>query len=154
MLARWDPWQELWETQRQFADLTRRLLGGRVGEGEGIIVPAVDVLTRGEDLVVRAELPGIDPERDVSVEVDDGALRIHGQRRQERREEGDQFVRIESSYGAFERRIPLPDGVREEDIKASYDNGILEVVVPKAGTLTGGRKIPIQVGKSKKELAA
>jgi HSP20 family protein len=147
VLARWNPWAELEQLERQMADLSRRtFVGGRRGEGEQTIVPAVDVFSRNGDLVVRAELPGIDPERDVDVSVQDGVLVIRGERRVQDRTEAKDYVRMESVYGAFQRSIPLPAGVKEEDIKASYDNGFLEVVVPKGGQAKSHKKIAVSAG--------
>ncbi|MGZ4137361.1 MAG: Hsp20/alpha crystallin family protein [Actinomycetota bacterium] len=120
--------------------------GGNMG---ATIVPPVDVFARNGDLVVRAELPGIDPEKDVTIEVQDHTLVIRGQRQQEERiEEGD-IVRIESVYGSFNRMIQLPDGVNPDDIRASYNDGVLEVVVPKAAEMSQGKRIPIQSGSRK-----
>jgi HSP20 family protein len=117
-------------------------------------VPAVDVLTRGEDLVVRAELPGIDPEKDLDIGLQDNVLRIRGERRHEERTEGEGTYRLESRYGSFERSVLLPEGVKDGDISATYENGILEIVVPKAARQDGAKKIPIQVGGSRKALTA
>lgn len=149
MLAtRWSPWQELLELEREMTDLTQSVFGGSFNRrgpltrGFGA-VPAVDVLTRDSDLVVRAELPGIDPEKDVDVEVVDGRLRIRGERREEQRSDRDQYVRVESVFGAFERTIPLPERVNADDISATYENGILEVVIPKAAEVGAGKRIPI-----------
>ncbi|MGZ4115106.1 MAG: Hsp20/alpha crystallin family protein [Actinomycetota bacterium] len=136
--------------------LVRGSIGGSSGDrGNGggnmgaTIVPPVDVFARNGDLVVRAELPGIDPEKDVTIEVQDHTLVIRGQRQQEERiEEGD-IVRIESVYGSFNRMIQLPDGVNPDDIRASYNDGVLEVVVPKAAEMSQGKRIPIQSGSRK-----
>lgn len=90
--------------------------------------------------VVRAELPGMKPE-DISVEVDNGILVIHAERKQERRERG----ATEFQYGEFERRIALPtEGVDESNITAQYDAGILEVTVPVRETRSQPRTIPVQ----------
>jgi HSP20 family protein len=127
--------------------------GVGAGVGERAWVPAVDVFQRQDDLVIRAELPGIDPEKDVDISVQDGALTIRGERRREERTEGNgSAYRLESSYGAFERSVLLPEGVDVDDIQASYENGILEVLVPGAARLSGARKIPVQAGSKRKAL--
>jgi HSP20 family protein len=132
------------------ADLSRLTFGalrsGNAGDAEKMIVPPVNVFSRNGDLVVRAEVPGVNPERDIEVLVQDGVLVIRGERRQEDREERENYLRVESTYGAFQRSIPLPQGVKEEDIRASYENGILEVVVPGAAQSTTPKKIPIVAG--------
>jgi HSP20 family protein len=159
MLARWNPWQELSELERGMSELTRRFLGGgsvpsnRAGDGR-TWMPAVDVFTREGDMVVRAELPGVDPEKDVEISFQDGVLTIRGERRFEEKAEGDGYYRFESSYGSFQRNIALPQGVKAEDLRASYENGILEVVIPKAAELTGARKIPVAVGSDRAAISA
>src|SRR5213593_1193648 len=116
MLARWNPWHELSDLEREMSDLTRRFFGSgslvpstRGGDG-AVWSPAVDVFTREGDLVVRAELPGVDPEKDIDISLHDGALTIRGERRFEEKTERGDFYRFESSYGAFQRSIPLPEG--------------------------------------------
>lgn len=157
MLARWNPWQDLFDVQREMSEMTRRFLGSGSGwlapSSRGtngtVWTPAVDVFSRGEDLVVRAELPGVDPDKDIDISFQDGALTIRGERRHEDRTEKDDYYRFESSYGSFLRTIPLPHGVKAQDIKATYENGILEVVIPKVGELSAARKIPVTVGHRK-----
>jgi HSP20 family protein len=84
----------------------------------------------GGHLVVRVELPGIDPERDVSITVSKGVLRIYGERKESSRSATAQGVRSEFRYGSFERRLVLPPGAGEDEIAATYKDGILEVRVP------------------------
>jgi HSP20 family protein len=153
-LVRWNPWQGLFEAQRDMDLLMRRLTDWPTfgNGGDRTWVPAVDVFHRDRDLVVRAELPGIDPEKDVEITVNDGVLTIRGERRQEERTEDAGTFRYESTYGRFERSVRLPEGVKEGDIQASYENGILEVVVPGVAELTEGRRIPVQVGGRRKAL--
>lgn len=82
-------------------------------------------------LVARAELPGIDPERDVEITVAEGTLCIRAERREKHEERGDgDFYRSEFRYGQFSRTLPLPAGVGPEDVVADYTDGILEVRLP------------------------
>ena len=81
-------------------------------------------------LVVRAEMAGIDPEKDVEITVRDGMLHIEAERRQEERTEEKDYHRRELRYGSFTRDIPWPEGSLEEDVKASYKDGILEIRIP------------------------
>lgn len=81
--------------------------------------------TRDGNYVLRAELPGIDPESDVEVSVNNGVLTIHGERKEEEHDRG----RTEFRYGAFTRSLTLPAGANEDDVTAVYDKGILEVSV-------------------------
>jgi HSP20 family protein len=159
MLARWNPWQELYDMQRETSELARRFFGtgwltpgsGRSHNG-GAWNPAVDVFTRDGDLVIKAELPGIDPDKDVDISWQDGLLTIRGERRSEERTERENYYRWESSYGSFQRSVPIPDGVKFEDVQASYDRGVLEVVVPKAAELTAPKRVPITTGGERKAL--
>src|SRR5919199_5240491 len=135
MLAtRWNPWDDLYEVQRDMTDMIRRTFGSwpapqALRTGGLAWAPAVDVFSREGDLVVRAELPGINPERDVEISMQDGLLSLRGERRQESTTNGENYYRTETTYGTFHRTVPLPEGVQAEKIQATYENGILEVVV-------------------------
>jgi len=90
----------------------------------------LEEFTDGDKLVVRAELPGVDPERDVQVSIVDGALHIRAERRQQHTVEDRHMRRSELRYGSFSRTIALPAGTKESDIKATYKDGLLEVRFP------------------------
>jgi HSP20 family protein len=90
----------------------------------------VDEFRDGDTEVIRAELPGIDPAKDAQLTVSDGMLRITAERRLEERTEDKGYTRHEMRYGSFSRTLPLPEGVQEKDITATYKDGILEVRVP------------------------
>lgn len=81
-------------------------------------------------IIVRAELPGVDPDKDIEVTVTDGALQIRAHREQRSEAEEEGRYRSEFHYGSMMRRIPLPPGVQESDIEATYKDGILEVKIP------------------------
>jgi HSP20 family protein len=81
-------------------------------------------------LVVRADLPGIDPDRDVELTVSDGMLHIEAERREEEKQEGKGYLHQEVRYGSMSRSLPLPKGVTEADISATYNAGVLEVRIP------------------------
>ena len=84
----------------------------------------------GQTLVIRAELPGIDPEKDVELTVADGMLRIDAERRVEKDTQDMGYTRHELRYGRFTRTLPLPETATESDISAAYKDEILEVRVP------------------------
>ncbi len=111
-----------------------RLLPFPADRAERAWVPAelirVDQVRQDGALVVRAELPGIDPDKDVELTVSDGVLRIDAERRQEERTEKDGYLRHELRYGTFRRSLPLPGGVTAADVVATYKDGILEVRIP------------------------
>jgi HSP20 family molecular chaperone IbpA len=95
-------------------------------------VPVTDVFVRDEDLMIRVELPGIDPATDVTVSVEDGHLVIRGERKQEGELKEEAYYRLETAYGTFERFIPLPEGFDQAEIESAYEDGVLEVIVPAA----------------------
>lgn len=94
-------------------------------------------------LVVRAELPGIDPDKDVELTVMNGYLTIHAERREEKKDEAKKHHRSEFTYGAFTRVIPLPVGTSDMDVKATYTDGILEVRIPVDAGQAEAHKVPI-----------
>lgn len=94
-------------------------------------------------LVVRAEMPGIDPEQDVEITMSDHMLRLHAERRTEERTEDKKGYRSEFRYGSFSRTLRLPSGATESDVEATYTDGILEVRIPIDETQAEARKIPI-----------
>jgi HSP20 family protein len=108
--------------------------------------PKVDVVTKDSKIITRVDLPGMKKE-DVQVEVEDGFLMLSGERQKEVKEEKDNVYREEREYGSFCRTVPLPKGVKAEDVKATFTNGVLEVIVPlPASAAANGTKIPIQEG--------
>ena len=106
--------------------------------------PAAEIANDGDDAVVRVELPGIDVEKDVNVEVDKGRLVIHGERRDERAEEKDGRTLSEVCYGSFRRSFRLPTHVNGDPISASYDAGVLTVRVAGAYKGAEAQRIAIE----------
>ena len=94
-------------------------------------------------LVVRAEVPGIDPDKDVEISVSNGMLTIRAERREEKKEESKTGYRSEFRYGAYRRTLPLPAGATEQDVKATCADGILEVRIPMAKEQAEAKKIPV-----------
>jgi HSP20 family protein len=116
----------------------------------------VEEFREGDMMVVRAELPGIDPDKDVEVVVADGMLRIHAERTQrsttpandagEQQDTAKEHFRSEFRYGAFTRMLPLPVGASQTDVTATYTDGILEVRVPTMGEGDRSRKVTVTRG--------
>ena len=104
----------------------------------------VEEYMEGDTLVIRAELPGIDPDKDVEITIGDGLLHIHAERRQEEKVEEKDLYRSELRYGAFTRTMPLPAGAGEKDFDASYKAGILEIRVPVEQQKVEATKIPVR----------
>jgi HSP20 family protein len=158
-----DFWDEIAALERRMDDLVRGFLGTRTRLTYPTLprfvrkpyVPTMDVFERGEDLVIMLEVPGIDPEKDVTIEVREGTLVIKGERRQEKEVKEEAYRRLEASYGAFERRIQVPEGVDEGEITAAYAGGILQVTIPKGAAKEAEREvetrqIPVLTGKPAK----
>jgi HSP20 family protein len=102
----------------------------RFGHGEEFAWnPGVDVFERNNYLVTKIDLPGLKKE-EIKVEVTDGYLAISGERKREEEEKKKEFYRCEREYGSFYRAVPLPEGVKFEDVKATFADGVLEVSVP------------------------
>lgn len=116
--------------------------------------PKIDVFERDNRLITRVDLPGMKKE-DISVEVTDGHLTLSGERKQRREEKKDNVYRSECEYGSFYRAVPLPDGVKLEDVKATFADGVLEVSTPlPAEQKARVRKVDIQEpGRSAKSAA-
>lgn len=107
--------------------------------------PAAEIVKDGDDAVVRVELPGVDVEKDVNVEVDRGRLVIRGERRDEHAEEQDGRTLREVRYGSFRRSFQLPAHVTGDAVTASYDAGVLTVRV--AGAYAGNQAQRIEITK-------
>jgi HSP20 family protein len=115
------------QINRLFSDAFER------SEGESNLTtwaPAVDISESGHDLVVKADLPGIDP-KELDIRVENNVLTIRGERKFEKKVEQENYLRVERTYGSFSRSFSLANSVNPEGIKADYNNGVLTLVVPK-----------------------
>lgn len=106
-------------------------------------LPTIEVVSTGNALVTRVDLPGMKKE-DVSVEVDDGRLTLSGERRRQHEEKQDDVLRSECQYGSFYRSVPLPAGAQIDKIAATFADGVLEVTVPVEVKKVAGKKVPIE----------
>lgn len=134
-MVRWDPFSEMMTVQRDMNRLFQSLgmpLYASKGDGERVQwMPTVDVMKKGDDLLIRAEVPGVKPE-DVDVTVSDDVLTIRGQRTEEEEHKEGEYIRKESTFGVFERQVMLPQGTSTSNIRAEYHDGVLEITVPQA----------------------
>ena len=131
-LVRWEPFREFAALQNEMSRLVNNWAGGEGNGSDGSRswVPSVDVWETDSDVVYAFDLPGI-PEEKISVEVEDGALTVTGERERTQETDDDRFYRYERRFGSFARTIGLPQGVKEDAIKADYRDGVLEIRVPK-----------------------
>ncbi len=135
-------WFDRWFGEFPFP-VPRWMDAGRVfPQGPGML--RVEEFQDGDELVVRAEMPGIDPEKDVEIQVTDHTLYLRAERRKESKVEEKGRYRSEFSYGSFVRSVPLPATATEKDVKASYRDGILEVRVPMEQKAPEPRKIAVE----------
>jgi HSP20 family protein len=155
-LVRWEPFREIAALQNDMGRLMNAFLAPANGETAGRTwVPAVDVWETEKEVVYAFDLPGI-PEDKISIELDDGSLTVSGERERTEEVKNDQFYRYERRFGSFSRSVGLPQGVSEDDIKADFRDGVLEVKIAKPDTpkprriqIGAGEKATIE-GKSKK----
>ena len=130
------PWRpfEFEKRRREMDPFWESFVEGRpaqIAREEGEWLPSLDVSETKGELVVKAELPGIDP-KDIDVSLSEGVLTIKGEKRQEKEEKEEGYHVVERSYGSFSRSIRLPGEIRNEVVSASYKNGVLKIILPKS----------------------
>jgi len=134
------------------SDLGREFV--RLADLEGSMwLPQVEAFEREGKLIVRADLPGL-TKNDINVEITDDAIKIRGERRQEKEENEEGYYRSERSYGSFYREIPLPSGVNREEANATFRNGVLEISMPAPARQPSSRRIEIGEGAETGQLQA
>jgi HSP20 family protein len=146
MLSRWlasDPFEDLFDVQKQM----NKYFSPEFSAAQKDIAawrPRVDVRESEKEFVIHAELPGLAKDQ-VNVELDKGVLTISGERKFEKKDEKEQFHRIERSYGKFQRSFAVPEGLDPNNIQATFNDGVLEVTMPKPEVKTPvSTKINIQ----------
>jgi len=141
-LTPWDPFRNLLSLQ----DRMNRLFDETITRGDtetmkyGAWSPAVDIYETDTDIVLSAEIPGMDAS-DVDVEVNDNTLTLKGERKMEKDVKEESYHRVERAYGSFVRSFTLPSTVDQEKISANYSKGVLEIKIPK----TQARKTKISI---------
>ncbi len=131
-IVRWDPFREFAqlsdEIGRWFGEVPEREKRER---GTVMWAPRVDIKETETYVTVKADLPGIKME-DIDVSVDENQLVIKGERKLEKEEKEKDYIRVERSYGSFYRSFDVGVPIKADEVKASYDNGVLEITIPKA----------------------
>ena len=134
-LVRWDPFRELEEMSDRLNRVFGRSLTGKSDGKETMTVadwtPSVDISETEGEYVIKAELPEVKKD-DVKITLEEGVLSIQGERKHEKEEKGKKFHRIERAYGRFVRSFVVPDYVDEAKIKAEYQDGVLQLHLPKS----------------------
>lgn len=130
----WDPLKDLSSIQDKmnqlFEDTFSRTQGREQALAKGMWTPAVDIYETDESVIVKAELPGLEKNQ-IGVEVKDGLLTLHGERKLEKEVKEENYHRIERTYGTFHRSFSLPSSVDQEKIGAKFKDGVLEITLPK-----------------------
>ena len=153
-IIKYDPFREL----RSLQDEMNRLFLSNLSRGEdreimrGAWAPNVDIFENKDHLVIEAELPGMKPE-DVNVSIENNVLTLHGERKFEKKDEGDNFHRVERAYGSFTRSFTLPPTVSSENVNAVFDNGVLKLTLAKREEAKP-RRIEIKIGDAPKTIEA
>lgn len=132
-IVRWEPFRDLLTTQDRFNRLFSDTLSRVFDDNElstHTWAPSVDIFETDQNLVMKAELPGVDP-KDVEARVEDGTLYLKGQRKFENEVKENNYHRIERSYGAFSRSFSLPSSIDAEKVAADYKDGVLTLTMPK-----------------------
>jgi HSP20 family protein len=151
-LVPWNAYQELSTWHRDIDELFRRFFPEE-GEASGNLfsnwVPAMEVFERDGHYVVRADLPGINP-NELEISVVNDSLVVKGERRKSDEVKETDYHYTETAYGRFERRWALPKGVDRDKVAAKYENGVLEISVPLPQSATM-KKVPIEIGATEKK---
>jgi HSP20 family protein len=148
-IVRWEPFRELVTAQRDFDRLFREAFSSASGEGEVSTrtwAPPVDIYENGDNLVLKAELPGINPD-DVEVRVEDNTLYLKGERKFEKEVKEENYHRVERAYGTFARSFTLSNTIDSEKVTAGYKDGVLTLTLPKREEAKP-KTIKISVGKN------
>jgi HSP20 family protein len=130
-ITRWDPFRDLMSIQNEMNRLFGRTYGGDLGEStRGAWTPSLDVYETQEKFVIIMELPGVSPDN-VDISVEDSTLMVRGERKFYSEQNEESFHRIERRFGEFNRSLTLPSTADAENIRASFDAGVLTIEVPK-----------------------
>jgi HSP20 family protein len=126
-VIRWEPFRNVNSLQEQFSRLFDTSFPGRSSESDLTTwAPAVDIQETENELVLKADLPGIE-DKDIDVRIENNTLTIRGERKFEKQVNEDNYLRVERSYGSFSRSFSLPNTINTEAIHAEYKNGVLTV---------------------------
>jgi HSP20 family protein len=133
-IIRWTPVRELATMQERMNKLFEDVMKPPYGSDQGMAAsnwaPAVDIYETDKEIVLKAEIPGMQ-EKDIQIKVEDNILSVSGERRMEKEVKEENYHRIERSYGSFSRSFTLPQTVDRDQIKAAYKDGVLKVTLPK-----------------------
>jgi HSP20 family protein len=143
------PWKSFREIERWVRNLESSMPRAFEGEPFDIAVPAVESFVKAGNLVLRADVPGINP-KDIEVNLLGDVLTIKGERKEDHEVKRENYIRREISYGVFERRISLPNGVDTSKVKATSRHGIIEITIPLRAEAAELKKINVEVAPTER----
>lgn len=153
MLTRWDPFREMMAIRNTMDRMFDNALTGSSSSYQPMTWDlALDVSENEDEFIVKASLPGVDPE-DLEITFTNNTLTIKGETRDEKEEEGERYHLRERRYGTFSRSITLPAGIDGDKIDARFENGILKLHLPKVEEVKP-KRINIQSGEPRKVIEA
>lgn len=163
MMRELTPWQNpfsaLTSLRRDMDELFTRFFGNWEQTGtpwalmSGEYTPRIESYVEGHTLHIKADLPGVDP-KEVEIAVEGNQLTLRGERKAQQEVKEDNYLRQEVQYGSFARTVLLPQGVKADNIHATYHNGVLDVTIPLPDSLVA-KKVPIQIeGEAPKQIPA
>jgi HSP20 family protein len=151
-IIRWDPFRDLITLREKMNRLFEEAASSR-GEEKDLIssswTPSVDIYETEHEVVLTAEVPGID-DKDIEIKIEDNTLTLKGERSLEKETKEENYHRIERAYGSFYRSFSIPNYIDAEKIKAEHEHGVLKVVMPKKQELKP-RKIKVLKAQKKSE---
>lgn len=133
-VVKWDPFRDMITLRdrmdRLFEDSLNRFRGGDSDMTQSTWSPAVDIYETPENIIIKAEIPGVS-KKDISIELKNDSLYLKGERKFEKELKEENYHRMERSYGSFSRVFSLPTSVEQDQIKAKFKNGVLQISIPK-----------------------
>lgn len=149
-IIRWDPYRDLITVREKMNHLFEEAVISR-GEEKDLVssswTPTVDIFETENELVLSAEVPGIN-EKDIEIKIEDNTLTLRGERKFEKETKEENYHRIERAYGSFFRSFSLPLYINQDNIKAEHLNGVLKIIMPKKPELKP-RKVKILTAENK-----
>ena len=134
-ILRWDPFKDLSLVQDRLSQFFKEALYSVPALGEekgGAYTPPVDILETGSEVILLAELPGVCRE-DIDIQIEGDILILRGERKFQKEADQENYYRMECSYGVFHRVFTLPQSIKKNEVQARFDQGVLEIRLPKAG---------------------
>jgi HSP20 family protein len=131
-LVKWEPFRDLMAMQDRMTRLIDETLSRIWKEdmAQGVWSPSVDILERGDEVVLKVDLPGVS-QNEIDIRVEEGTLTIQGERKFVKESSEENYVQIERPYGTFRRTFSIPRTIDQESIKASYKDGVLRIILPR-----------------------